>query len=91
MNPSFVSATAAASGADVTVSWHKLGHVNAGEILIVECNYNVFSGDPAACDETPSNLDMPGGPWYPSIIVEPRHRGTHRRTYSVRVDSITSS
>lgn len=66
LSPNFVSATAAATGADVTVTWHKLGHMNANELVIVECNYNVYTGDAAACNEDPSNLDLPGGPWIPT-------------------------
>ena len=64
--PYSVSGAGCTGGCTLTVTWMHAHHSNAGSIVIVECNYNVYSGDPSACNQNPSNVDQPGGPWFPS-------------------------
>jgi predicted membrane-bound mannosyltransferase len=66
LSPDVISATAAASGFNVTATWTHAHHPNAGSLVLVECNYGVYSGDPSACNQNPNNLDLPGGPWIPT-------------------------
>lgn len=66
VSPAFISGSGCTSGCTVTVTWVHAHHPNAGSLVLVECNYNVFTGDESACNEDPSNLDQPGGPWIPS-------------------------
>lgn len=66
VSPDFVSdaGCAAPTGCAVTVTWTHAHPANAHDgLVIVECNYNVFSGDASACNQDPSNIDEPGGPW----------------------------
>lgn len=66
VNPSGVSASGCTAGCDVTVTWAHAHHTNAGSLVLVECNFNVYTGDETACNEDPSNVDEPGGPWIPT-------------------------
>ncbi len=69
LHPKIVSATACAptTGCNMTVTWAHAHHSNVqGGLVLVECNFNVYSGDAAACNENPNNLDQPGGPWVPA-------------------------
>jgi len=61
-----ISGSGCTAGCPVTVTWAHAHKANAGSIVIVECNYNVYSGDTSACNQSPSNIDQPGGPWLPS-------------------------
>jgi hypothetical protein len=66
VSPSSISSSGCAAGCNLTATWSHLGQPNKNNIVLVECNYNVYSADASACNEDPSNLDMPGGPWIPS-------------------------
>jgi predicted membrane-bound mannosyltransferase len=66
LSPDVVSATACAAGCNITVTWTHAHHTNAGSLVLVECNYGVYSGDPTACNQNPNNVDLPGGPWIPT-------------------------
>jgi hypothetical protein len=66
VSPAFISGAGCTSGCTVTVTWQHAHKANAGNLVLVECNYNVFTGDQTACNQDPSNLDQPGGPWIPS-------------------------
>ncbi len=66
VSPYAVSGAGCTGGCNVTVTWAHAHHTNAGSLVIVECNYNVYTGDETACNEDPDNLDQPGGPWIPS-------------------------
>jgi hypothetical protein len=68
VSPSFVSdaGCAAPAGCNVTVTWTHAHHSNAGSLVLVECNYNVYTGDVSACNQNPNNIDEPGGPWIPT-------------------------
>jgi hypothetical protein len=64
--PGSISGAGCTAGCNLTVNWAHLGQANKGAIVLVECNYNVYTGDETACNENPSNIDQPGGPWIPS-------------------------
>jgi hypothetical protein len=64
--PSSISGSGCTAGCPVTVKWKHAHKANAGSIVIVECNFNVYTGDASACNQDPSNIDQPGGPWLPS-------------------------
>jgi hypothetical protein len=63
---SSISGAGCTAGCSVTVTWAHAHKANAGSIVIVECNFNVYTGDASACNQDPSNIDQPGGPWLPS-------------------------
>ncbi len=78
VSPSSISGAGCTAGCNLTVTWSHLGQANKGAIVLVECNYNVYTGDETACNENPGNIDMPGGPWIPaaqtvkgSAVIQP--------------------
>ena len=61
------STASTATGATTVVKWKHLnqipGYSKSAGIAITECNANVLTGDTAACNQNPSNLNAPGGPY----------------------------
>jgi hypothetical protein len=66
VSPSSISSSGCAAGCNMTATWSHLGQPNKNNIVLVECNFNVYSADASACNQNPDNLDQPGGPWIPT-------------------------
>jgi hypothetical protein len=52
-------------------------------IAVTECDANLAGGDPAACDQNPADLGLPGGP----MLATAGKKGNARLSYTVLVSS----
>jgi hypothetical protein len=77
------STASTAAGATTVIKWKHLsqipGYSRSAGIAITECNANVLMGDQSACNQNPSNLDMPGGPY----LAGANRSGTGHKSISV--------
>jgi hypothetical protein len=53
------------------------------EIAVTECNSNLATNDPNACDQNPSDLNKPGGP----MLASTGAKGNARLSYKVLVSA----
>jgi len=78
-----LSAASSPTGASITIKYSNEllnpNYVPADGLAITECNPNVLGADPAACNQNPANLGLPGGPY----IVKAGKKGKGKATIAV--------